>query len=77
MKKEKTVSFNLNDPREKRLYEYACSVNFSGLVKSLLFHYLQNEGVFGHAPTRQVLENESEKEENVDNLDDIGLPYSG
>lgn len=79
MKKEKTVSFNLKDKREKRMYEYACSVNFSGLVKSLLFHYMQNEGVFGSThtpPTLQHTEHAADEQETAD-LIDMGLPFDG
>lgn len=33
----KGISFNLNDPQQKEIYEYAMSVkNFSGHVKTLL-----------------------------------------
>lgn len=33
----KGISFNLNDPKQKELYEYAISVkNFSGHIKTLL-----------------------------------------
>ncbi|PTM51506.1 hypothetical protein [Desmospora activa] len=45
-KKNRQVSFNLNDEAERRLYEYAGrpDVNFSGLVKMLLFSYLERKG---------------------------------
>lgn len=42
-KKTRQVSFNLDDETERRLYEYAGrpEVNFSGLVKMLLFNYIE------------------------------------
>lgn len=44
-KKTRQVSFNLNDETERRLFEYAGrpEVNFSGLVKMLLFNYIERQ----------------------------------
>lgn len=44
-KKTRQVSFNLSDETEKRIYEYVTrrEVNFSGLVKMLLFNYLEKQ----------------------------------
>ena len=41
--KMKGVNFNLNNPAEKRLWDYACSISsFSGFVKHLLTNHLAN-----------------------------------
>lgn len=43
--KTKGVSFNLSDPLEKQLFEFAAQhKNFSGLMKRLLYrYYLERE----------------------------------
>ncbi|WAH39486.1 hypothetical protein [Alicyclobacillus dauci] len=34
--KRRSVSFNLNDPEERALYQFSQKINFSGLVKQYL-----------------------------------------
>lgn len=52
--KTKGVSFNMEDPHQAKLYEFACNTtNFSGLVKNLLS--VQMEQSKRVAPAKKVI----------------------
>lgn len=44
MFKRKAISFNLDCPNQRELYEHCANhPNFSGYVKSVLFHHLRSQ----------------------------------
>lgn len=67
MFKRKAVSFNLDCPHQKELYEWCVShPNFSGFVKSVLFHHYNNK-VQATSPMNEI----NVQENDVDLVSDI------
>ncbi|MCT8138667.1 hypothetical protein H1D32_13485 [Anaerobacillus sp. CMMVII] len=55
--KRKAISFNLDCPNQKELYEHCANhPNFSGYVKSVLFHYLHSQNNnFSQIPEQPII----------------------
>uniref|UniRef100_A0A1S2MFF4 Uncharacterized protein n=1 Tax=Anaerobacillus isosaccharinicus TaxID=1532552 RepID=A0A1S2MFF4_9BACI len=70
MFKRQPISFNLDCPHQKELYDWckSNSANFSGFVKNVLFLYKQSQNNFSDeiVPQKRIVEvNEGPEELNV------------
>lgn len=52
--KRKPVSFNLDDPVERRLYEWAQTFNFSGYVKDRMIQEIPNDDDGWSQPVQHI-----------------------